>query len=424
MRMFSSVLLSILALLGIVFIVYLVGVYLWEDQLSMRTQHLFGVDSDSFLHALRALTGSSLVEGSACAFQADGATFYPSMLEAITTARSTVHFETYLFQPGAVAEEFADAFVAACARGVAVRIILDAVGSLSEYHPLVVRLRDAGADVRYYHPVRWFTLHTLENRTHRKLLVVDGAVGYIGGAGVSDVWRGSAREPAWRDLMVRCTGPIVQQLQSAFLEHWIELTGDVLAGKESFPVLPRTGDVTAQVITSSPRAGSTTIRLLYAIAVASATKTIDIASAYFIPDASSLRALRRAVKRGVRVRILVPGPVHDVPVARAITRASYGKLLRRGVDVYEYQPGMLHTKLMVIDETWVTVGSANFDNRSFALNDEVNLAISDAALAQHAARAFEDDLRAALPLSLEAWNRRSLRLRIQEFFAVMIRRQF
>lgn len=423
----SSILLSIivgaLALLGALSIVYLSVVYLWEDRLHLQLPEL-EVGSEAFLQAHHALTGSLLQEGNAVEVLRDGPQIFPRLFDAIRAARQTVHLESYILRAGTVAAQLADELGRAAARGADVRVILDAIGSVAEVHPLVSQLRAAGVRVAFFHPVRWFTPQKLNQRTHRKLLLVDGERGFIGGIGYSDEWIGSGGLPPWRETQLAVTGPCVREMQAAFLDHWIALTGEIPTGGGIFPTLPLAGDALVQVVASSPKAGSTTIRLLYSLAVASAQQTIDIASAYLIPDRSALRAFARAVQRGVRVRVLIPGPHHDVPIAGTVTRHLVGSLLRRGVEVYEYQPTMMHAKVLVVDGQWSIVGSANFDNRSFMLNDELNLAVLDRGLGEALSADFEADLRAAKPVTYEAWRARPWQQRREEFWAMLLRQQF
>lgn len=421
--MFSTVVIGILALIGLLFLVYVSVVYFWEDRLHLQLPEL-DVGSEAFMQAHHALTGSLLQEGNSMEVLRNGVEIFPRMFAEIRLAKETVHLESYILNPGKVGDLLAQELEQACARGADVRLVLDAIGSVGEMHPLIQRLKAAGVRVAFFHPVRWYALDRLNRRSHRKLLIVDGTVGFIGGVGFSDEWIGTKDEPAWRELHLTVRGPCVREMQAAFLDHWIELTGEIPTGSGIFPTLLPEGDALVQVVESTPKAGSTTIRLLYSLAVASARHTIDICSPYLIPDRSALRAFARATQRGVRVRVLVPGPYHDVPLARIMTRHLTGSLLRRGVEVYEYQASMLHAKAMVADGMWSIVGSANFDNRSFMLNDEANLAVLDPKLGATLTEDFERDLLNAVPVTYEAWKKRSWRKRREEFFAMLVRKQF
>lgn len=313
--------------------------------------------------------------------------------------------------------------------GVQVNVVLDALGSfsiwLSYFKPLLL----AGGRVHYYHPIRWFTLPRINNRTHRELIVIDGEVGFIGGAGFADHWlkpHGRLnRKRRWRDTMFRVEGDAVRDLQSAFAENWLETTGEVLSDKAYFPCCQAPGPTTALVVGSAPTAGhSTRSRMLFQTLLASAQKSIHITSPYFIPDRSARGEMIRAIhERGVDVKILNPGQHTDHLLTRRSSRRLYGDLLRAGAKIYEYQPSMIHTKTMIIDRVWGVVGSTNFDHRSFGLNDEVNLAAFDPQLAERLEEDFARDLAESRPVTYQDWRRRSILERGHEALGWLLERQ-
>jgi cardiolipin synthase len=282
-------------------------------------------------------------------------------------------------------------------------------------------MKNAGAEVAFYHNIKWpnvITARTVNNRTHRKLLVIDGRIGFTGGAGIADEWDGHADGPEeWRDNHYRVEGPVVAQFQAAFLDTWMEATGEVLHGPGYFPALDDAGPLKAQMFMSSYRGGSESMHLMYLLSFTAARSSIRLATAYFVPDALTSQALIEARKRGVNVQIILPGPHADPRITREASRARWGDLLRAGIEIYEYQPSMYHCKLMVVDDLWTSIGSSNLDNRSFSLNDEANLNILDENFARQQARIFDTDLVNCRRITLEEWQRRSLAERITEGLA-------
>jgi cardiolipin synthase A/B len=299
--------------------------------------------------------------------------------------------------------------------GLPVHVILDWAGSVQMDSDALTQMEDAGAEVHRYRPLRWFNLGRLNNRTHRKILVVDGRVGFTGGVGIADHWKGRAQDPEhWRDIHFRVEGPVVAQFQAAFNDNWIKTTGAVLNDTTFFPSLEPAGDLDAHMFIASPSGGGESMHLMYLMAVAAATKSIDLAASYFVPDALLVDALVAALERGVGLRILLPGPHIDSETVKIASRGSWGELLRHGADIQIYQPTMLHTKLLVVDGEFVSVGSTNFDMRSLKLNDEASLNIYDTTFASEMTRAFDEDLAHSEPCTWEAWQARPLRERISE----------
>jgi cardiolipin synthase len=282
-------------------------------------------------------------------------------------------------------------------------------------------MRAAGVEIELYRPLSWYHLARMNNRTHRKLLVIDGRVGFTGGVGIADKWSGHAQDADhWRDSHFRAEGPVVAQMQATFLDNWTKVTGAVLHGEDYFPVIPPSGEARGQMFSSSPEGGAESMQLMYLLSITAATRSIDLASAYFVPDELSRNALVAAMKRGVRFRMIVPGPIIDTDVVRRASRASWGPLLAAGAQIHEYQPTMFHSKVMIVDGLLVSVGSTNFDTRSFRLNDEANLNVYDAEFAAQQVAVFEQDLRHARRVTLAQWQARPLHEKLIEKAASLL----
>jgi cardiolipin synthase len=289
---------------------------------------------------------------------------------------------------------------------------------------LLDQLRDAGVDVRMYRPLKWYNLGRLNNRTHRKLLIVDGVVGFTGGVGIADQWEGDAQDPDhWRDVHFRVEGPVVAQMQAAFNDNWIKITGEVLNGDRYFPPLERAGDADAQMFIASPAGGSESMHLMYLMAIGAAETSIDLQAAYFVPDALVIAALLAARERGVRIRILLPGKHIDSDTVRIASKAHWEPLLEAGLEIYEYQPTMMHNKVLIVDRQMVSVGSTNFDSRSFRLNDEASLNVYERGFAERMTAVFEADLTSTKRYTLEMWRERPWKQRVVEKFVLPIRSQ-
>lgn len=387
-------------------------------------RHQFGVSDVAFLQTMHALTGAPLSEGNRVDVLCNGVEIFPSMLAAIRAAKKTINLEFYIFWDGKIGRTFAEALAERARAGVQVKIILDAVGSATMSGQLIDFLGRNGVDLEWYHPLRWYTLSRFNHRTHRKLLIVDGCVGFSGGVGIADNWLGDAdSRDHWRETMVRVEGPVVTQMQFAFMDNWVKSRGELLTGLDYFPEVERAGTQVTQVIKSSPSEGSSTVKLLYIISIVSATKSIYISNAYFVPDRDTIRALEGAVRRGVDVRVIVPGEKTDVPIVRQASRVHYEWLLNRGIRIFEYQPTMMHAKTMTVDGLWSTVGSSNFDDRSFRLNDEVNVNIYDAGTAKRMEEIFFEDLARSREITERKWLRRGTFDRVKEKIANVLRPQ-
>ena len=395
-----------------------------EKEIKHRVEPLYGVSDPQFLRSMGLLLGPPIVGGNRVTSLVNGDRIFPAMLEAIRGARRTVNLETYIYWSGRIGKEFADALAERARSGVKVHVLLDWVGSGKMDKAQLQEIEAAGARVHRYHPLHWYNVARMNHRTHRKLLVVDGRVGFTGGVGIADKWSGDAQdENHWRDSHFRLEGPAVGQMQSAFLDNWLKTESEVLHGDAYFPKVEPAGDCYAQVFKSSAREGSESVRLMYLLAIASARKSIDIENAYFIPDDLSVREFVEARRRGVAVRILVPGKKIDSQVSRRASRARWGPLLKAGVEIFEYQPTMFHCKVMVVDGLWSSVGSTNFDSRSFRLNDEANLNVYDAAFAREQLAIFDRDLRRARPVSFEQWRSRPWSEKAAELLTGLLRRQ-
>jgi cardiolipin synthase len=387
-------------------------------------KHQFSVRDLAFVQTMYALTGTAMVEGNRVDVLKNGDQIFPAMLTAIRGATKTINLEFYIYWDGTIGREFAEALAERARAGVAIKVILDAVGSATMSAALVEFMARNGVDLEWYHPLRWYTISRFNHRTHRKLLIVDGRVGFSGGVGIADDWLGNAESKAhWRDTVIRVEGPVVTQMQFAFMDNWVKSRGELLTGLNYFPTVEPAGKHLAQVIKSSPSEGSSSVKLLYVVSIVSAVKSIYISNAYFVPDTDTIRALETAVRRGVDVRVIVPGENTDVPIVREASRWHYELLLARGIRIFEYQPTMMHAKTMVVDGIWSTVGSSNFDERSFRLNDEVNVNVYSEEIAQQMEAMFFEDLKRSIEIRPSAWLRRPRWSKIKEAIADVLKPQ-
>jgi len=367
------------------------------------------VREPGFRRAAEALLGANLTPGNRIETLQNGDRIFPSMIAAIGQARKTINFETYVYWSGEIGHRIAKALAERARTGVQVRAILDWQGTARMSPSDKALLQDAGAQIVAYHPLQWWDVQRFNNRTHRKLLIVDGRVGFIGGVGIADPWLGNARNPdEWRDTHYRVQGPVVAQLQGSFMDNWMKAKGEVLHGDEFFPPLSPAGGALAQAIKSSPGLGNQSMRLMFLLAIASARKSIHVENPYFVPDPLVVTEIVEARKRGVDVEVIVPGPEIDSKITRATSRSGWGPLLEAGVKIYEYQPTMIHAKLLIVDGEWVSVGSSNFDYRSMRLNDESNLNVLDRNFAQGQLAIFQQDKLRSKRVDLARWTRRPL----------------
>jgi cardiolipin synthase A/B len=404
-----------------------------SDSLRHRREGAFGyelagaveVGTPDFMRSAEALTGAPITEGNDAELLINGERIFPALLETIRSAERTLTLETYVYWRGEITREVARAVCERARAGVDCKVILAALGSIKMERSLVRDMREAGADVRRFRAPKPWTLRRLTNRTHRRILVADGKVGMTGGVGIAEEWMGDADGPDhWRDTHIRVRGPVVRGLQGAFAEHWLEATGEVLGGQEFLPELdPVAGGGRMQLVRSKAGVGDTNVEALYYLAIASAKQSLDLTAAYFAPRPAFVEALAESAQRGVRVRLLVNGPHTDKELVRVAGRAAYGPLLDAGVRIYEYQPTMLHAKALVVDGSWSSVGSVNFDNRSFQLHDEATLSIWSDELAGLLTESFETDLGRAEEIEADRYARRSLPHRAREAATTLIRRE-
>jgi len=392
-----------------------------EKKIKQKVTRLYDIADPLFERTMSQLLGPPFVDGNAVTPLENGIEIFPPILAAIASAKRSVTFETFIFKSGRVADTFADAFAACAIRGVKVHVLLDGVGCDCVNGREIKLMRDAGIQVKIYHQSKFFRFN---HRTHRKLLVIDGTLAFTGGLGIADEWEGNAQSPEnWRDTHYSVEGPVVAQLQAAFLGNWMKVSGEVLLGEDYFPPLEKVGELRCQMFKSSPMEGSESARLMYLLSITGAEHSIKVGNAYFLPDDLISAALIAAVERGVVVEILLPGPHLDSNLVRAASRHRRGHLLKHGVKIFVYEPTMYHCKLMIIDGLLISVGSANFDNRSFRLNDEANLNIIDAEFVAVETRTFEADKANARELTYDDWLARPLRQKITDAMISLLRSQ-
>ncbi len=395
-----------------------------ENRAETRLRHLYSSEDEQFLRTMSALFTAPSHGGNRVTALFNGDEIFPAMLDAIASAERTITFETFIYWSGDMGRRFSEALSERARAGVAVHVLLDWFGSLPLDQTVIESMRQAGAHVERYHEPRFARPHHTNHRTHRKLLVIDGRMGFAGGVGIADEWTGNAQDRHhWRDSHFRVEGPGVAGLQRAFMDNWMKATGEVLHTEAYFPHLEPAGDAVCQVFQSSPQGGSDSVRLMYLLALNAARRSIRLSTAYLVPDRHCIAALHAAHRRGVSVEIIVPGEHNDSDLVRLVSRARYGVLLRGGVRIFEYQPTMYHTKMMMVDDVWLSVGSANFDNRSFRLNDEVNLNVYDRDLARQQSEWFERDKQRSRPVDLKEWDQRPLAGKIKEHAALLVRSQ-
>lgn len=406
-------------IITVVICIALVGglLALAQDQLTLKIESAHGAEDPQFSSYVAALLGVHPTGGNRYEVLTNGDQIFPSMLAAVNQAKRRISFETYIYTEGAIGQQFTDAFIAAAKRGVLVQIVVDAVGSNKIPPAWQANLRAAGVKLGEFGPAKWYALEELNYRTHRKILAIDGNIGFTGGVGLDDQWAGHAQSPQhWRDTMVRFEGPVARLMEGAFQENFVETLGPVMPTVDPPAQIPAEPLDAAMVLRSSPTGGSNDLKRLYLLSIAAARRTLDICTPYFVPDESSEWALDQARRRGVRVRILVEGDLTDAMPVKYASRDSYQRLLERGIEIYEYQPTMMHVKAIVVDGVWSMVGSANFDNRSLELNDEMNVAIADRDLAARLTEDFEQDLRASRRLDAASWAQRPLLEKVREHF--------
>jgi len=387
-----------------------------QDQVTLKTRSAVGAAEARHANYLAGLIGAQLTHGNRFTVLTNGDQIFPAMLKAIGEARRRISFETYIYTKGEMAEAFTRAFEDAARRGVRVNLVVDAVGGSAIPDEHVQRLRAAGCRLATFNTPSWYSLEEINYRTHRKILVVDGRTAFTGGVGIDDQWKGNAQDKEhWRDTMVQAVGPVARLMEGGFYENFAEAAGEVTPELDDVePVSDEEG--AAFVVRSSPSGGASDLKRVYVLALGSARQSIEITTPYFVTDESSRWAFQDAIKRGVRIRLLVEGDITDAMPVKYASRKHYDQLMQLGIEIYEYQPTMMHTKTFVVDGVWSMFGSANFDNRSLELNDELNVAVSNRDLAARLLADFEQDVKASRRLDLQTWRQRSRLMKAREFF--------
>ena len=413
-----------LAIAGTLFLLWLIVVFLFTPGINYHLARRTSVHADDFLYTLQSTCQAALHHGNKVTIFTNGPAFYPAMLDAIRSATHSVNLECYIFQPGKIADQFIDALAERARIGVNVTIVVDAIGSFHLWGKPLRRLKEAGCRIEAYQQFHWYRLARLNNRTHRELVVIDGRIAFIGGAGIADWWALPHKaKPPWRDTMARIEGPIVAALQGVAAENWLECCGEIITGPDYFPDLEAVGDTTAFVIKSSPSDRATASRVAFQLLMEGADHHIRIATPYFLPDRALRRALVRVAQRGVAVDIIVPGRHTDQRWVRLASRRMWGQLLAAGIRIHEFRPGMTHMKILIVDELWSVLGTTNIDNRSFEHNDEINVALRDPQVAARLLADYEQDLRDSDEITHNRWQRRALWEKIVGPFVWILERQ-
>jgi cardiolipin synthase len=393
-----------------------------EKKIKKQIPRLYNIAGGQFERSMSQLLGPPILNGNRIRRLENGVQIFPAMLAGIARAKETICLETYIYWRGEMAERFSTELSAKAREGVKVHVLIDGMGCDCVEGESLRRMRQAGVEVEVYH-LRARNLTNVNQRTHRKLLVIDGRQGFTGGVGIADAWLGNADTPAhWRDTHYQVDGPAVAQMQAAFMDNWMKTHATVLHGDTYFPPIAEQGPHRCQMFKSSPMEGSESARLMYLLSITAAEKSLRVGNAYFVPDDLVTETLIAAVRRGVAVEVLVPGDHLDSRVVRRASRHRWGTLLENGVRIFEYQPTMYHRKVM-INDAWVSVGSANFDNRSFRLNDEANLNVFDREFALEEHAAFTNDRLVAREITWQQWKRRPLTRKIGDASTALLRSQ-
>ena len=413
-----------LTIIGAAFIAWLVIVMLFAPHIPYHIEREIDATSDYFVHMLESTCQARLEEGNKVEIFTDGPAFYPAMLKAIRSARETINMECYIVHRGEVRDRFVKALAERGRAGVRVTLVADAIGSFGAFRSTAKLLRKAGCRVQRYQGLSWHRLARLNNRTHRELLVVDGRVAFIGGAGLADWWLNpTRRKPIWRDMMARVEGPVVPTILGIVAENWLACGGEILTGPGVYKPRAKAGTTAAFALKSSPADRATASRVLFQTLIEGATQSVRIATPYFLPDRAFRRALIRTARRGVTISVVVPGRLTDQRWVRLASRRMYGQLLRSGVRIFEYTPSMTHVKMLIVDDLWSAIGTTNLDNRSFEHNDEANLAIRDTAVARRLVEDFDADIVRSQEILPRAWKRRPLWEKLVGSVAWILERQ-
>jgi cardiolipin synthase A/B len=398
-----------LTIIGGAFVTWLIIATLFTPHIPYHIERDIDARSVHFIHVLESTCQTHLQEGNRVDIFSNGECFYPAMLEAIRSARETIHMECYIFKNGEIGDRFVEALAERARAGVRVTLVMDAIGSFGAFRRIRRPLREAGGRVAAYQRFTWYRISRLNNRTHRELLIVDGSIAFIGGAGIADWWiKPAKRGPRWRDMMARVEGPVVSDIAGVIAENWMECCGEILTGTDLYKPDRRAGDVAAFAVKSSPADRATTSRALYQTFVEASNGKVLIATPYFLPDKAFRAAIRRTVGRGVKMTVVVPGRHTDQRWVRLASRRMYGGMLKAGVRIFEYDAGMTHLKALLVDDLWSVIGTTNLDNRSFEHNDEVNLAIRDRDVTARISRDLERDMSESCEIKLDVWQRRPL----------------
>jgi cardiolipin synthase len=399
----------------------------WPVEVAPRfgLDHQFGVDDPEFLATIAGATGVPFFDGNRLEILNNGDRFYPAMLNAIAGAELSITIEAYIYWAGEIGREFAGALADKARAGVPVKILLDAIGSSTIGDDILEILERGGCQLAWHNPVRLYSIGRLNHRTHRKSLIIDGRIGFTGGAGIADIWMGNAQDTShWRDVQIRIEGPAVRPLQTGFARNWAKATSELVSGPLFYPpVEAHPGPLALQTIMSSPETGASAVRTLYYLSIGSARKSIYIANPYFVPDQGAIDILVDTKQRGVDIRVMVAGIHNDNWLARQNSIRLYGSMLEAGIQILEYNRTMLHQKTMVVDGAWGTVGTTNFDSRSFAQNEENNVCFHDRGLAAELESMFMADLSHCDIVTLDAWRKRGVWAKTQQFVASLLQEQ-
>ncbi|MES2499938.1 MAG: phospholipase D-like domain-containing protein [Pseudomonadota bacterium] len=411
-------------LITTVSIIILMNFITAEKKIQRKLEAHYDIADPQFSRSVSALLGPPFISGNSVEAFVNGNQIFPQMLEAMKNAKDTITFETFIYWSGTIGQEFSDTLSERALAGIKVHVLLDWLGSVKMEIEQIDKMREAGVQIQRYHKPHWSHLGRFNNRTHRKLLIIDGQTGFTGGVGIADQWRGNAGNPnEWRDSHFKVTGPVVDQMQAVFMDNWIKAKGQVLHSEHYFPELKATGKLQAQMFSSSPSGGGDSMQLMYLMAITAASKTIELSSAYFVPDQLTIEALLTAVKRGVKIRIITPGKYIDTALVRKASKATWGELLKAKIEIAEYLPTMYHCKIFIVDSLLVSVGSTNFDNRSFRLNDEANLNVLDKKFAQQQINIFNEDWLHSRQISYKQWQNRPLKDKLLERLAALFKSQ-
>ena len=416
-----------LAILGALSVAWAIYSWVGSEAIDIPPERLSTAEMEPLSDVsvtLAANLDAPLLAGNNATLLINGSQIFPAMLSSIRHSTNSVNLLSYVFWEGDISVAFANELSAAAKRGVEVRVLLDAYGARRMNSVLIQQMKGAGCKFALYRPLRWHNLRRYNNRTHRKVLVVDGRTGFTGGVGIASEWTGDAQDPAhWRDDHFLLEGPVVRYLQGSFAENWRQATGVVLAGESLFPALPLAGDARMVPLNAAPNGSISDIAFAYWLLFHAAREEVRIATPYFVPDPDLELGIADAARRGVKVTLLVPGPHQDSAIVRYASRAYYRRLLEAGVRIFEYQPTMMHTKTVTVDNQWAFIGSSNFDSRSFELNYEIAVAVYDASLVDALQASYENDLKVAREITLREVNEWSFFARARNHMALLLREQ-